>query len=182
MRITPLSITQWDINPRIELIAFDAGVEVHYAQCGYSGSPVVDPYYDNGKLYADIPNCFAQNTADICVWVFCMKEGRGKTAYTATISVFPKPKPDDYVHTETEIKRWDDLYRSIKDIQNDIDQAIIPAIGDIRKLETAQKESLVDAVNEVLHKCGGGSVIDDGEGNIVIGEGTTDDGVGNITL
>lgn len=58
--------------------------------------------------------------------------------------VFPREKPDDYVYTETEVLDW----RTLDD-----------KIGNLAKLSTTAKSSIVDAINEVAATGGSSAVI-----------------------
>ena len=120
MRVTPKDFYQWDHNQRIALEGVSAGTEVHYSCPGVDGGPVLVAYDEDGIIYADVPNNFLTVAETIKVWIHIDDGNRGTTVYSASINVKPKVKPDDYVYTPTEVRRWETLAQQLKKIEESI--------------------------------------------------------------
>lgn len=120
MRVTPKYLYQWDRNQRVILEGVAAGTEVHYSCPGFDGGPVLVAYDEGGIIYADVPNLFLTSAGTIRVWLHMDTGNRGTTVYSASITVRPKAKPDDYVYTQTEIRTWESLSAQIAAIADKI--------------------------------------------------------------
>ena len=92
---------QWDLDRK--LIVDDTTVtELHFCNKTSDCSLVVA--VRDG--IADVPNILLQTDWTINVYAYC---GDCYTKEHATFKVNRRSKPDDYVYTETEVKRWEDL-------------------------------------------------------------------------
>ena len=118
MRVTPKNFYQWDHNQRIVLEGVSAGTEVHYSCPGVDGGPVLVAYDEDGIIYADFPNVYLTQTQTVRVWLHIDDGNRGTTVYSASINVKPKVKPDDYVYTQTEVRRWETLEERVKSLED----------------------------------------------------------------
>ena len=119
------NLFQWDVNRR--LIVEDPTItEVHFCNKTGDCSLVVATYTDDtydGKVYADIPNVLLQDRWAIRAYAYC---GTGYTKVEEVFEVKARTKPTDYVYTETEIKRYEDLNKRIDEIEkNGISQEAI---------------------------------------------------------
>ena len=144
---------QWDLNHRFILDGVDADTEVHFSNCYFEKALVTEAYADGEMVFANVPNIMLTKAADISVFVYIDDQ----VAHSALISVFERPKPEDYVYTETEVKSFDSLER---------------------RLDELEKSALPGG--------GGLTITDDGVGHITISSGGTsaivDDGAGHITF
>lgn len=116
------NLFQWDVNRR--LIVEDPTInEVHFCNKTGDCSLVVTTYTEDDKVYADIPNVLLQDRWDIRAYAYC---GTGYTKVEEVFEVKARTKPTDYVYTETEIKRYEDLSNRIDEIEkNGISQEAI---------------------------------------------------------
>lgn len=108
---------QWDLNQSIILDNVFIGAQVHFSDEHNTKDtcPVLLAYEENGQVLADIPNIFLQKSGIITVYIYTKKENEEHTEYFSELLVLPRKKPDDYVYTETEIKRWEDLEQKVID-------------------------------------------------------------------
>lgn len=107
---------QWDLNRQI--IVSDPTVdEVHFSNGTSDCSLVVGVEEVEGLRLANIPNILLQNAWPIKVYAYC---GAAYTKTCHTFKVMSRSKPDDYVYTETEVKRWEDLAREIEELIDDV--------------------------------------------------------------
>lgn len=144
------ALWQWDLNQQLT-VAGDC-TEVHYLDKGAPSTLTVA--VKDGK--ADIPNILLQKAGRLVVYAYIIDEQDHHTKVCETFGIAPRPKPAEYVYTETEVKTWSDLQSQI---------------GDLANLATEEKDNLVAAINEAA-KSGGGAgawyvtLTPDDDGNI----------------
>ena len=102
---------QWDLDQKF-IVTDPEITEVHYFNHTTECAPVCEVYEEDGKRVVNIPNCLFQRAITIRAYLYngCCTKG-----YEEFV-VQRKPKPDDYVYTETEVKSWQELYDLIKNI------------------------------------------------------------------
>lgn len=111
---------QWDLGQRLIIEGYPAGTEVHCALMETGGlftpphgelrrALVVVSYDEDGIVYANIPNILLQQAGELNVYIY---PENGEEAYTAerrSFTVIARERPSDYVYSEIEIKRWEEL-------------------------------------------------------------------------
>lgn len=122
------ALWQWDLNQQLTVAG--SCTEVHYLDKGAPFTLTVA--VKDGK--ADIPNVLLQRPGRLVVYAYIVDAQDHHTKTCETFGISARPKPDDYVYTETEVKTWNDLQSQI---------------GDLADLETEAKDNLVAAVNEL---------------------------------
>ena len=144
---------QWDLNHRLILNGVEPGVEVHFSNCHSEKALVTETYADGELVFANVPNIMFTEAADISVFVNIGEQ----VTDAVLISVFERPKPEEYVYTETEVKSLEALERRI----DELEKSTLPGGGGL-------------------------TITDDGKGHIKISSGGTstivDDGAGHITF
>ena len=144
------SLWQWDLNQQLT-VAGDC-TEVHYLDRGAPSTLTVA--VKDGK--ADIPNILLQKAGRLVVYAYIIDAQDHHTKICETFGISARPKPDDYVYTETEVKTWSNLQSQI---------------GDLADLETEAKENLVKAINEAAEtKAAGGTDISLGLTSASVGQ------------
>lgn len=133
------ALWQWDLNQQLT-VAGDC-TEVHYLNKGSPSTLTVD--VKDGK--ADIPNILLQRPGRLVVYAYIIDAQDHHTKVCETFGITPRPKPAEYVYTETEVKTWNDLQSQI---------------GDLADLATEEKDNLVAAINEVKASSGSGEASD----------------------
>lgn len=128
------NLWQWDLNQQLTVTG-DC-TEVHYLDRGAPSTLTVA--VKDGK--ADIPNILLQKAGRLVVYAYIIDAQDHHTKVCETFGIASRPKPAEYVYTETEVKTWSDL------------QSQIGSLGD---LETESKDSLVAAINEAARSGGG---------------------------
>lgn len=102
---------QWDLER--QLIISDPIVdEVHFSNKMSDKALVVAVKEKDGLRVADVPNILLQAIWPIRAYAYC---GDCYTKECATFKVNERTRPDDYVYTETEVKRWDALANDINE-------------------------------------------------------------------
>lgn len=130
------ALWQWDLNQQLT-VAGDC-TEVHYLDRGAPSTLTVA--VKDGK--ADIPNILLQKAGRLVVYAYIVDAQDHHTKVCETFGIAPRPKPAEYVYTETEVKTWGDLQSQI---------------GDLANLATDEKDNLVAAINEAAQSGGGGA-------------------------
>lgn len=144
------ALWQWDLNQQLTVAG--SCTEVHYLDKGSPSTLTVG--VKDGK--ADIPNILLHRPGRLVVYAYIIDAQDHHTKVCETFGIAPRPKPAEYVYTETEVKTWSDLQSQI---------------GDLADLATEEKDNLVAAINEAA-KSGGGAgawyvtLTPDNDGNI----------------
>ncbi len=103
---------QWDIDQK--LIVSDPTInEVHF--CNQTGDcALVCEVYEEGALrLVNVPNVLFQDIWPIKAYAHC----DCATITARTFNIVARSKPADYVYTETEVKRWDELYKRLDELE-----------------------------------------------------------------
>lgn len=106
------ALYQWDLDRQIE-VTDDSVSEVHFAHPGDEDALVVKVDEADGVRVASIPNILLQGYAPIKVWLVV----GNVTVYGNKLTVTGRAKPDDYVYTETEVKRYETLEKRIEALE-----------------------------------------------------------------
>ena len=106
---------QWDQDRK--LVVLDPAIdEVHFCNGTDDCSLVCEVYEENGLAVVDIPNILLQTDWPIRAYGYC---GGCYTKQVIVLKVNARTKPADYVYTETEIKRWDDMEQRIERLETE---------------------------------------------------------------
>lgn len=120
---------QWDLNQRVIVIDDDSVNEVHFANEGQTeDAPIVEVKTDEKGRYADIPNILLQSGKNIFAYEYCNVNAR-HTIRKYKLVVIQRPKPSDYVYTETEVKAYETLRDQINEIDADVKKKLNAPLG-----------------------------------------------------
>lgn len=102
---------QWDLNQRLLIEGYPVGTQVHFASrwADDTAALVVEAYADGDAVYADIPNILLQTAGELCAYIYTEADDRFHTDLRTLLTVSARERPSDYVYTETEVMRWEDL-------------------------------------------------------------------------
>ena len=99
---------QWDINQK--LIVTDSTVkEVHFCNKTDDCSLVCEVRQEDGKRVVDVPNILLQTAWDIRAYAYTGEA----TKLEARYKVLARTKPTDYIYTETEVLKWEQLEQEL---------------------------------------------------------------------
>lgn len=143
-----ISAYQWDLD--LFLILEDCTInEVHFSNKTMSEALVVDVHMDDkNNCIAAIPNKLLQNPYDIQAYIWIDKY----TKIDYTIPIQKRPKPANYVYTETEIKRWETLAERIEeqiDISTSLNKQTATLVQEAEE-QIAKSEQLVKETEDFL--------------------------------
>lgn len=121
---------QWDINRQLLIDSADLGSDfvIHCCYTEDSNALVVEPIIDGDKVLVNIPNILLQRFGHLRVYVVV----EGDTIYDKTFYVMARPKPDDYVYTETEVLSYKSLAKRMDDFEKNgvSEEKIAKAVSD----------------------------------------------------
>ena len=95
---------QWDLDRKL-IVAAAAIKEVHFCNRTDNCSLVCETYVEDGLTLVNVPNVLLQTDWKIHVYAY---DGL-YTKYDDCFEVVSRTKPADYIYTETEVKRYEDL-------------------------------------------------------------------------
>ena len=132
MKVIGTPLYQWEVGRKLQIIPIQ-GMKicaVHFSHLGDAEALVVEPREENGVLVADIPNVLLQSGSNLVAYSVYVSADCVETIKECVISVHSRPKPSDYVYTETEILGYKTLADRIAQIeQNGVsDEQIAKAV------------------------------------------------------
>lgn len=107
------TLWQWDIDCKLKLYGVDPDTEVHFAYCGDPTAIVVLSYAYGKDVVCDVPNILLQRAGVLRVYVY----PDSLTVETDEVYVRTRPRPEDYVYTETETLNYRDLDERITKLE-----------------------------------------------------------------
>lgn len=110
---------QWDLNRRLIVENPDI-IEAHYYTSSKAEMPVCEVKEEDGLRFVDIPNFLLQIAGQFRVYGYCADYTLGYEQF----EIKAKAKPDDYVYTETEVKRWEDLQAELDRLVMECENAL----------------------------------------------------------
>lgn len=147
------TLYQWDTGRRLYIDPRPGETvdEVHYS---YSKSPDalnVYPEIVDGVITADIPNVILQTSGAFIAYVVMTTEDGSRTTHSCGFSVKARPKPDDYVHVEEDVLRYETLVKRLDDIEaNGVPDEQVKAQVDQYFEENPVEEDIAQEVNKAL--------------------------------
>lgn len=96
---------------------------VQFAHMGDAEALNVEPREENGIIVADIPNILLQSGQKIAVFLVDVNENKVETTTHAVLPVIPRPRPTDYVYTETEVLSWQALEARVIAFMDEMNEA-----------------------------------------------------------
>lgn len=106
---------QWDVNRKL-IVNDDSINQVHFCNRTDNCSLVCEVYDENGLRLVDVPNALLTMDWRINVYGY----DKEYTKHSAIFNVVSRSKPDDYVYTEEEVKKWEELEQRINELENNL--------------------------------------------------------------
>ena len=157
---------QWDRNVRLN-IGSDVS-EVHFVRSCMKEPLTVEVDTSGDVPSVKVPNILLQTHGGMIVYAYVQNEDSSYTKAVESFNIQKRPKPVDYVYTETEVITFDTLRKELinkvnlpKDEEGNVAHG---AAGQVLKTNG-------DGTTEWIYPPSGGSIsiTDDGEGNVTIG-------------
>lgn len=117
IKIIDGSLYQWDTGRYVTITVKNGESisEVHCYNRGDKEALVVETRFKDSSIVAPIPNILLQSARELIVCVMRENVNGEQTEEKASFHIIERAKPSDYVYTETEVKRWEDLEKRVND-------------------------------------------------------------------
>ena len=110
---------QWDRNIAVSVVGVEPEhiTAIHFANCESLTTPVVVPTITEKGFIASIPNKLLTVATTIYLYIYETIGTEGnRTTIKISLPVEARPKPDDYIYTETEVKTFETLRKELIDL------------------------------------------------------------------
>ncbi len=119
---------QWDSGQKLVVDNKECG-EVHFDNGTTELAPVVQIKTDpDGNRVAEVPNILLQTAKPLKCYLFQETESGAMTSTLYTFQVLPRPKPEDYVYTETEVLSYSSLDKRMRALEEGLDEQAALAV------------------------------------------------------
>lgn len=110
---------QWDLNQRLIVSGLQEGDEVHFAsgRDKAAEAPVLSVYTENDMNVVDVPNSLLQTAGSLQAYAYIHTDDGAYTKWEESFFIIRRPKPADYVYTETEVRTWAELDERLKKVE-----------------------------------------------------------------
>lgn len=108
---------QWDTNQVLIVENADACQEVHFGRYKDPTALVCSIREADGQRVVDVPNILLQSDKPITAYLFSHVGDGALTRYAESILVRSRPRPENYVYTETEVLSYEALEQRITDLE-----------------------------------------------------------------
>lgn len=109
---------QWDTGCKINLTGLPSVEELHYFRHGFEQPYALKVYEKDGQRLCNIPDEILQTSEDFQVFAYIIEADGNQTWLSKTFSVKERPRPTDYVYTETEFLTYKNLEARIEELEN----------------------------------------------------------------
>lgn len=108
---------QWDTGQI--LVVEDEGLcrQVHYCRLEDESALVCPIREEEGLRVADVPNILLQKAGAFRAYLYDLGEDGTETRFVKSFTVTARPKPEDYVYTETEVMQYQKLEERIRALE-----------------------------------------------------------------
>ena len=111
------SFYQWDINQKLTATSLKVGDEIHFTNARQPFALVLIAYEFNGKVVVNVPNMLLQMAIPIIVYRYANDGKSGYTIEEYAFTVNQRPRPDDYVYSETEVLNYTSLEKRVSRLE-----------------------------------------------------------------
>lgn len=122
---------------------------VQFAHHGDKEALAVAPRDEDGITVADIPNILLQSGQDIIAYVVDAGEGSVETTGHSIFRVVPRPKPGDYIYTETEVLNWESLDKRVTALEQNGTGSVSGAVKTVNGVSPDENGNVDVAVPQI---------------------------------
>lgn len=116
---------QWDTGQQLAVIHEEGCEEVHFCHNGDEAALVCPIREAEGKRVVDVPNILLQRAGTLMAYLSEETETGERIRKTNSFCVKPRPKPEDYIYTETEALNYTSLSNRLEKLEGEgISQAV----------------------------------------------------------
>jgi hypothetical protein len=114
---------QWDMNQQLTCDGLAVGDEVHFANAASTEALVVEAYaLEDGTVVANVPNALLREPYPITAYRYIMAGAAEYTREAITFEVQKRPRPSDYIYTETEVYSFEVLSAEMRQALATLDE------------------------------------------------------------
>lgn len=148
IKIIGTPLYQWEVGRKISIDTHNNTIinRVEFSQSGDDVSLVVEPRQEDGTTVADIPNIMLQSGGYIRVYLSYKAENLLETTASSILSVIKRPKPTDYVYTETEVLSYEHLVARISSLEG---EGLANAVADYLKENPVEAGATTEQVAQI---------------------------------
>lgn len=130
VKIIGTSLRQWETGRKlqVEYKGIAEATHLEFTNKGRENAFVVIPKEENGIVVAEVPNILLQSDQDIVVYYVIVSGEKTEVIDECVVSVEERPRPDDYVYTESEVLNYTTLSARVDQIEkNGVDDKQVEA-------------------------------------------------------
>lgn len=119
IKVIGTQLHQWESGRQVQIFPL-RGMKVcavHFSHLGDAEALVVEPREENNMIVAGIPNVLLQSASNLVVYSVNVSDDCVETLTECVLSVRPRPKPSDYVYTETEVLEYRTLAKRVEQLE-----------------------------------------------------------------
>ena len=129
---------QWDLNQRLTAEGLEVGDELHFANALSTEALVVKAYaLEDGTVVADVPNTLLRDAYPVTAYRYVAEGTAEHTIKAHTFQVQKRPRPSDYIYTETEVHSFEQLAEKVKE-----------ALGKMEGFDGDKQAEMIEALEE----------------------------------
>lgn len=120
---------QWDANQKVIITGLNVAgeVNVHFCNIDSEFALITRAEVTADSISAEVPNVLLQKPKPVVLYVYNTNASTGeRTVYMSRITIIPRPRPADYIYTETETLHYSALDERIlaleKALENSADK------------------------------------------------------------
>ena len=137
---------QWDSGQKLVVDNRDCG-EVHFDNGTTDLALVVQIKTDqDDNRVVDVPNILLQTAKPLKCYLFQETESGAKTSTLYAFQVLPRPKPEDYVYTETEVLSYSYLDQRLKHLEG---EGLADAVADYLRENPVQAGATEEEARQI---------------------------------
>ena len=121
IKIIGTPLYQWELGRKISISAHEHTVinRVEFSTASYAETLMATPREEDGVIVADVPNVLLQSGDYIYVHLSHKDEDLLETTAVSILPVIKRPKPADYVYTETDVLTYSSLDKRLKELEGE---------------------------------------------------------------
>ena len=148
LKVIGSALYQWEIGRKIRVLSSvgDRAVMVQFAHPGDKEALSVTPREENGVIVADVPNILLQSGDKIVAFLVEVDANCVETTRHSVFHVVNRPKPADYIYTETEVLNYTYLDNRLKELEGD---GLAKAVADYLKENPVQAGATAEEAAQI---------------------------------
>lgn len=137
---------QWDTGQILIIEGAESCNEVHFCNGQMETALICRIREEDGQRVADVPNILLQRDMSVTAYLFCYGADGTETRHAKRFDVLPRPKPESYVYTQTEILTYSYLDQRLKDLEG---EGLAGAVADYLEKNPVQAGATVEEAAQI---------------------------------